>query len=158
MAAKLFTDDDLPTGQDIFNNLKVLRNAQHKDVETLRDWVFGKTEALKSVISQFIEANDYSEDPDVYSVRLLKYHHLNAGMMGLVEGLHERAIYLPYKDLTEASRTASSTNTMKLTAGDRELYAKGEAADLKGLRKDLEETQRNLWERIQLCRGANKRF
>jgi hypothetical protein len=153
---KLFKDSDLPTGQEIFNSLKRIRNADRKEVESLRDWVFDKTEILKSVISQFIEANDYLEEPEVYSERLLRYHHLNAGMMGLVEGLHERAIFIPYKELTEDSRVASATNKQKLTAGDRELYAKGEASDLKGLKKDLEETQRNLWERIQLCRGARR--
>ncbi len=155
---KLYTDADLTNGQEIFNNIKRLRSADKKEVELLRDWVFDKTEILKSVISQFIEANDFLEDPEIYSERLLRYHHLNAGMMGLVEGLHERAIYLPYKELTEDSRTASAANKMKLTAGDRELYAKGEASDLKGLRKDLEETQRNLWERLQIVRGYGKRY
>lgn len=153
---KLYSDSDLTNGQEIFNNIKLLRKADKAQVESLRDWVFDNTEILKSVISQFIEANDYSEDPDVYCDRLLRYHHLNAGMMGLVEGLHERAIFLPYKELTEDSRNASAVTKQKLTAGDRELYAKGEASDLKGLRKDLEETQRNLWERIQLCRGARR--
>jgi hypothetical protein len=147
-----------PTSAEIFAKIQLLKEIDADKLETLRTWVFENTQEIKSSISKFIEKIDYKEDPELYTERLYKYHLLCGGMAGLVEGLYEKAIFLPYKELTEDSRNAASVNKQKLTAGDREIYAKGRASDLKALRRDLEETISNLSLRIYGSRAQNKKW
>ena len=151
-----YKETELPEASEIFSKIKDIDTYDKSQLVVVKKWVLDKMDVIRGVISQFILALDFKEDPDIYQARLLKYHYLNAGMMGLIEGLYRRAVYLHYKDLTEGSRTVQTNNKAKLTAGDREVYAKGEAAGLEALRKELEETQRNLWERIQVCRTSRR--
>lgn len=151
MISTMYTHADLPTGQDIFNQLRKINDCKNlKDLQTLKDWAFKTIEIIKNVISQCIEKNEYREDPDLYQERIVRYHYLNSGLMGFVDGLYDKAMFLEYKELLD------NMAVQKLTAGDRELYAKGSCADLKGLKRDLEETQRNLWERIQITKNNRR--
>lgn len=149
---------ELPTSAEIFARLPKLKDADTKVVDELRKWVFESTSLIKTSVAAYVEHTDYKEDPEVYINRLYRYHLLLGAMSGLVEGLYERAIFLPYKDLTETARSSAVVTKQKLTAGDREIYAKGEASDLKALKKDIEETLSNMEMRLWGARQNNKKW
>lgn len=150
---KKYTKEDLPTGQEVFVQLKTLKNADKAKIDNLRDYLFEKAEILKSVISAYLDNTEWIEDPEVYTKSLLNYHHINGGLLALSDGVYERAVSMNYRELTEQGGYTMPDGTLKkLAQGDRDSYAKGDASDLRGLKRDLEETQRNLWERIQLAR------
>jgi hypothetical protein len=148
---------NLPTASDILARIPTVRSLQINELDPIRTWVFEKTQALQDDITRYIEKGDYKEDPDVFQERLYKYHLLCGGMSGLATSLYEKAYFLHFKDITENSRTASTDNKAKLTAGDREIYAKGEVADIKGLKTLLDEVIKNLETRLYGCRTSNRK-
>lgn len=134
----------MPTTSEIFKKCMDIRNSDKIKVEDIRTWMLKNTLLVKNQITKFFEETDFREDPEVCQDRLHKFHMILAGMSGLADGLYERAVFLQYKELTEESRDAAVKGRQKLTAGDREVYARGEVSDIKALRKDLEETLSNL--------------
>jgi hypothetical protein len=113
---------------------------------------------LVTILDDFLSAAEYVEDPEVVTDSLLLYHLLVGGMLGLAVAIERQAQYIPYKELTEDSRTPDTKDKKsKLTQMDRKEYAKGEAADMEGLVQMLEKYDRNLLERIQIQKGNFKK-
>jgi hypothetical protein len=138
--------EDLPTPVEIFGQTKKLRNCTLDEANLVREKIFDDVEMFKGVITDYFLKNEWVDEPDTFSNRLLNLHQLNCSFIGLAEGLHDRLIYLIYKQLTE--QPTDPTSKKGLAAGDRKVYAEGEVSDLAGLVKDLDQTQKNLWERV----------
>lgn len=149
---------ELPTSAEILRKIPALKNSDTTQTDEIRKWTFEKTQIIQDTVSLFIEKENLKEDPDIYQERLYRYHLLCGGMSGLAEALYERTRYLIFKDLTENSRTATTDNKAKLTAGDRELYAKGQVSDLKGLVTSLNNMASNLESRLYGCRASSRKW
>lgn len=147
----------LPRSSEFYSKLKQLRKVKsEEDLETFRVWTFEKLDLFVMIVQDILEDNLFKHEEFQLLDIIQRLHLVNSGLIGLVSGLHETAVYIPYKELTESSR-GTDAKKQKLTAQDRERYAKGEASDLKGTLSSLEETQKNLWERMQILRDATRR-
>lgn len=153
-----YKNEDLPTGADTLSQIVKIKGSTEKDVNDIRDWLVEKNTILHELVHEFIEKVEYKEDPDIIMERLYLYQHAAGGLYGLAESLYERSYSIAYKALTEESRSASATNKQKLTAGDREIYAKSECSDLKGLRTQIETTAESLKTRMFSYKNSNKRW
>jgi len=120
------------------------------DLDAEREFLYAAGYTLKANIQQFLD-EQWTKDPDVVVKDLLNCHQVNAGLIGLAEALEERAIFIYYKTYTEVAEGAK-----KVAQGDKKVYAEGDASDLKGLKRDFEESQRNLWERIQFFKSTRR--
>lgn len=145
--------NDLPTSAQILQMIPKLKTTSLEEAEGIRDWAFEKAQIFQDTVSKFIEKVEIKEDPDIYQERLYRYHLLCGGLSGLSEALYERIKFLVFKDITEESK-----ETKKLTANDRELYAKGQVADIKGLVTSLNNMASNLESRLYGCRMNMKRW
>lgn len=143
----------LPTNTEIIKKMHALKASNETETEEIREWTFQQAEALQEAIQKYVEDAELKDDPDVYHTRLYRYHQTCGGMVGLVEALYERARYLAFKELTENSRTATTDNKAKLTAGDRELYARGQVSDIKGLVVTINSLASNLDHRLYGARS-----
>lgn len=132
------------TSSDVFSKIRALRNCTEKDLSELHDWTLDAVSEVKKFITRYLESTDLTVDPELTRARMENYHLLCGALAGLIDGLYEKSIGVIYKKLTEQSRTDTTVNKQKLTAGDREVYAKAEAGDIKALRRDMEETIGNL--------------
>jgi hypothetical protein len=153
-----YTIKDLPSASEIHSKLRSVKNSTSAQLDVLKAFLLDKSEILVTILDDFLSAAEYVEDPEVVTDSLLLYHLLVGGMLGLAVAIERQAQYIPYKELTEDSRTPDTKDKKsKLTQMDRKEYAKGEAADMEGLVQMLEKYDRNLLERIQIQKGNFKK-
>lgn len=148
----------LPTGEEIIERLIKVRNLKEEDTEDLRLWLFTSVRRVQAEITKYITNSEFKTDPEAYLERLYKYHYIMGGLSGLATALYDKVFVISYKKLTETSRSDSAVNKQKLTAGDRDTYAKDDSADLKGLKLIIDETIKNIETRLYGSRSSSKRW
>ncbi len=140
-----YVDSDLPTGQDILGKIRKLETANSDTLLEIKDWTFDKAEALSYLFQKFIVAFDFKEDPEVFQNRLLKYHNIVSGLIGLSSGMYDRAHKLEADNLRINQDPAVKK---AMTATDKELHIKGVTAHFRALKISLEELEKNIEQRL----------
>jgi hypothetical protein len=144
---------NLVESKAIFQQIINVNKLQTKEeLDVAREFIYLNGFALKKDITEYLQKNEWSQDPETTLAKLLEYHQVNGGLIGLAEGLVERATYIYYKHYTDNP----GADGKRVAQGDKKVFADGEVSDLKGLKKDFEETGRNLWERIQFFKSTRK--
>ena len=148
---------ELPTGQDILDKYQSINSLDEKGLIETKNYLFKSFRAIKQIISEEIDNNDYVVQPEKRHAEYLKYHNLVGGLFGLANSLNERISFIEYKKLTEEGRDSTAKKD-KLVQGDRKIYAEGAVSDLKGLLTDIESTHKNIYQRIQDLAGKIRRY
>lgn len=142
----------LPKPVEIFKKITQVSSYTKEDIVIVKDFIFTSVVNLKVELTKYIASADFKEDPEVFQDRLEYYADINGGLMALADAVHDRAFYFSYKDLLETKMVG----TTKLTSADREVFAKGELADLRATRKDLEQMASNISGRLYRCRAYRR--
>lgn len=144
-----FGETELPDTNDILTHLRSISTADKNQVKKIEVFLFDTTQKMEVALSKYVDEKEYEEDPDTVNTVLKRFHFYNGGLLGLAEALYRKVKSDSYIGLTEEVLDPDTKSKKgKLTMGDREQYSKGQAANLEGLVRLLNERQSNLHHRL----------
>jgi len=124
-------------GEEIIKKLVSIKRLNTKELDELTTWCFERVADMQEHISKYITDNQYKSDPDVFQERLFNYQHFMGGMSGLVQSLYDRLYAIAYRKCADI--TDKDGAKLRLTATDKEVYARDEVSDIRGLKTTIDE-------------------
>ena len=136
----------MPPLEEIERKISEVRNCDFKDLQSLREYLSEVFDKFVKEVEYVYDDTGFIEPDEIIESRMRLLHLYNGGLLGLALALKTKVKSEYYQMLIEEDKAPASSDKKikKLTASDREEFARGETATEEGILKALEVWQYNI--------------